>query len=65
MAYRALTIQRFCLVVVGFIFIFAALSPQHFGKETQLIPSGCKNKGCLLSLNHAIITVFLKQKCFC
>lgn len=50
------------LFVVGFI--FAALSPQNFGKETQLISSGCKNKGCLLSLNHAIITVFLKPKYF-
>lgn len=41
------------------------LSPQYFGKGTQVTSSGCKNEGCLLSLNHVIITVFSKQKYFC
>lgn len=65
MAYRTVTIQRFCLVVLGLIFIFAAMSPQYFGKETQLTSSECKNEGCLLSLNHVIIRVLFKPKCFC
>lgn len=64
MAFRAVTIQGFCLVVVGLIFIFAAVSPQYFGKGTQLTSSGCKNEGCLLSLNHVIVRVFLQTKVF-
>lgn len=48
------------------IFIFAALLPSILWEgDCQLTSSGCKNKGCLLSLNHAMMTASSKPKKFC